>query len=299
MKKHIWMFGLICLLAPAVFAGCTASETRTESSGTAKGSYEQITPDQAKELMDNEVNYIFAHFIKNDENFTEEENEYVLKVANQDDVKEFHNRVTNEYNELMLGQPELLDYLGELGQQVDKAVGSELEAIGVAMAEQHVGEDDQPEGEGAPEASPAGDVVSPEPPVAVGPQYAVTTATVNVRGSDSEKADKIGKVASGARVQVQEVQINGWTRIVFEGQDGFIKSEYLSMEENTATSNVIGKVTATANINVRAAASSEAERLGLLSGGQTLELLSVEDGWCKVIYNGQIGYISAEYVTQE
>ena len=58
MKKHIWMFGLICLLAPAVFAGCTASETRTESSGTAKGSYEQITPDQAKELMDNEVNYI-------------------------------------------------------------------------------------------------------------------------------------------------------------------------------------------------------------------------------------------------
>ena len=95
------------------------------------------------------------------------------------------------------------------------------------------------------------------------------------------------------------MQINGWTRIVFEGKDGYIKSEYLQMEESAADLNIIGKVTATANINVRAAASSSAERLGLLSGGQTLELLAVEDGWCKVIYNGKVGYVSAEYVTQE
>ncbi len=239
-------------------------------------------------------------YIKNDENFTEEESQYVIRVANQDDVKDFHNRVTNEYNELMLAHPELLDYLGELSQQIDKAVGNELEAIGVAMAEQNVGEDGQSgEGEASGEPGQDGEPEVTEPPVASGPMYAVATTTVNVRGSDSEKADKLGKVANGARVQVQEVQINGWTRIVFEGKDGYIKSEYLQMEENAADLNVIGKVTATANINVRAAASSSADRLGLLSGGQSLELLAVEDGWCKVIYNGQVGYVSAEYVTQE
>ena len=238
-------------------------------------------------------------YIKNDVNFTEEENEYIIKVANQDDVKEFHNRVTNEYNELMLAQPELLDYLGELSGQIDKAVGNELEAIGVAMAEQNIGEDGQPGEENPEEPGQGNEAEVTEPPVASGPMYAVATTTVNVRSSDSEKADKLGKVANGTRVQVQEVQINGWTKIVFEGKDGYIKSEFLQMEESAADLEVIGKVTATANINVRAAASSGAERLGLLSGGQSLELLAVEDGWCKVKYNGQVGYVSAEYVTQE
>ena len=58
-------------------------------------------------------------------------------------------------------------------------------------------------------------------------------------------------------------------------------------------------MTATANINIRAAAGSGGERLGLLSEGQTLDLLAVEDGWCKVVYNGQVAYVSADYVTQE
>lgn len=238
-------------------------------------------------------------YIKNDENFTEEETQYIIKVANQDDVKDFHNHVTNEYNDLMLAQPELLDYLGELSKQIDKAVGNELEALGVAMAEQNIGEGQSGEGESQEEPGREGDTEGTEPPVVSGPRYAVATATVNVRESDSEKAERLGRVSNGARVQVQEVLINGWTKIVFEGKDGYIKSEFLQMEESASDLEVIGKVTATTNINIRAAASSNSERLGLLSGGQSLDLLAVEDGWCKVLYNGQVAYVSAEFVTQE
>lgn len=233
-------------------------------------------------------------YIKNDENFTEEENQYIMRVANQDDVKDFHNHVTNEYNELMLAQPELLDYLGELGAQLDKAVGDDLEALGVAMAEQNVGT--QPGGD---ESSQGENVEASGHSVVIGPGYAVAAATVNVRNSDSEKADKLGSVLNGARVQVKEVQINGWTKIVYEGKDGYIKSEFLKMEEDVADVKVTGKVTATTNLNVRAAASTSAERLGLLAAGKSLELLAVEDGWCKVLYNGQVAYVSAEFVTQE
>lgn len=238
-------------------------------------------------------------YIKNDENFTEEETQYIIKVANQDDVKDFHNHVTNEYNDLMLAQPELLDYLGELSKQIDKAVGNELEALGVAMAEQNIGEGQSGEGGSQEDPGREGGSEVTEPPVVSGPRYAVATATVNVRDSDSEKAERLGRVSNGARVQVQEVLINGWTKIVFEGKDGYIKSEFLQMEENASDLEVIGKVTATTNINIRAAASSNSNRLGLLSGGQSLELLAVEDGWCKVLYNGQVAYVSAEFVTRE
>jgi uncharacterized protein YgiM (DUF1202 family) len=80
-----------------------------------------------------------------------------------------------------------------------------------------------------------------------------------VRSSDSEQADKLGKVVGGTKVQVQEVRVNGWTKIVYEGGDGYIKSEYLQMEESAEGLETIGTVTANTNINVRSAASEEAE----------------------------------------
>ena len=43
----------------------------------------------------------------------------------------------------------------------------------------------------------------------------------------SEQADKLGKVEKGTRLQVQEVGANGWTKVFFEGRDGYIKSDYL------------------------------------------------------------------------
>ena len=68
--------------------------------------------------------------------------------------------------------------------------------------------------------------------------------------------------------------------------------------ESAAGQEVIGTVTATTNINVRASASQSAEKLGMLPGGESLELLAVEGEWCKVIFAGQIGYVKAEFVQQ-
>ena len=138
----------------------------------------------------------------------------------------------------------------------------------------------------------------PEAPAESGSQYASATTTVNVRSSDSEQADKLGKVVSGTKVQVQEVRVNGWTKIVFEGKDGYIKSEYLQMEESGEGQQTIGTVTAVENVRVRAGASEDAEQIGLLAGGESVELIANENGWCKVKYDGKVGYVKADYVTQ-
>ena len=62
-------------------------------------------------------------YIKNVNNFTEEEKEYIKAVNEQVDVVEFNNRVNVEYNELMTANPELFEYLGLLGSQVQVSVG--------------------------------------------------------------------------------------------------------------------------------------------------------------------------------
>lgn len=234
-------------------------------------------------------------YIKNEVNFTAEESEYIQSVAQQADVVEFNNRVNLEYNDLLREHPELLQYLDELNTHINVAVGERV-AQQEATASSAQAPDNQ---EGQEPAS--GEEGSQEPPVEsepTGPQYATATTTVNVRSSDSEQADKLGKVTGGETVQVQEVRVNGWTKIIFDGKDGYIKSEYLQMLESAAGAEVIGTVTASTNINVRASASETADRLGVLAGGETVDLLENLDGWCKIKYNNQIGYVKAEYVEQ-
>lgn len=231
-------------------------------------------------------------YIKRGEN-SEEVNDYIKTVSTQDDVVEFNNKITVEYNELMVDHPEVLQYISELDSQVSIAVGEKL-------ANQVAGDQNtDTSAEGGDQAADGQDTSAEgteQPAEEQGPQYVTTTTTVNVRSSDSEQADKLGKVAGGTKLQVLEQRANGWTKVDYEGKEGYIKTEFLQLAESTAGAETIGTVTATTNINVRASASETADRLGVLSGGDSAELVGTEGDWSKIRYNGQIGYVKSEYV---
>ena len=231
-------------------------------------------------------------YIKRGEN-SEEVNDYIKTVSTQDDVVEFNNKITVEYNELMVDHPEVLQYISELDSQVSIAVGEKL-------ANQVAGDQNtDTSAEGGDQAADGQDTSAEgteQPAEEQGPQYVTTTTTVNVRSSDSEQADKLGKVAGGTKLQVLEQRANGWTKVDYEGKEGYIKTEFLQLAESAAGAETIGTVTATTNINVRASASETADRLGVLSGGDSAELVGTEGDWSKIKYNGQVGYVKSEYV---
>ena len=231
-------------------------------------------------------------YIKRGEN-SGEVNDYIKKVSTQDDVVEFNNKITVEYNELMVDHPEVLQYISELDSQVSVAVGEKLanQVAGDQNTDASAEGGEQP-AEGQDTATEGGE----QPTEDQGPQYVTATTTVNVRSSDSEQADKLGKVTGGTKLQVLEQRPNGWTKVDYEGKEGYIKTEFLQAAESAAGAETIGTVTATTNINVRASASETADRLGVLSGGDSAELIGTEGDWSKIKYNGQIGYVKSEYV---
>ena len=234
-------------------------------------------------------------YIKTGEN-SDEVNQYIEEVMSQDDVVEFHNRVTVEYNDLVSAKPELLEYLSEMNSQISAAVGTRLALIN-AEETSEAGENAAGGGENSPvEATEGSDPASSVQPAENVVQYATASTTVNVRSSDSERADKLGKVTGGTRLQILEQKVNGWTKVLYDGKEGFIKSEFLEVAESANGLQSIGSVTATTNINVRASASETAEKLGVLIGGDTVDLYANENGWCKINYNGQVGYVKADYV---
>ena len=153
-----------------------------------------------------------------------------------------------------------------------------------------------------------------ETPVETVVQRVKATTTVNIRSSDSENADKIGKAQSGDEFDVIESKANGWIGISFEGGEGFIKGEYLEVvSETTVTADTDtntdtdttddqnmttnGYVTAKTTVNIRTAESETAEKAGVVYQGEKMELITKQaDGWCKIKYNGKVAYVKSEFV---
>ncbi len=218
---------------------------------------------------------------------SDKENEYISKVASQDDVKELNNKVNVEYNDIIIEHPEILDYLVELDTTVSTAVGEKIAEINATIEAQKQAEEAEKQAqEQETEDIPAEEVV----------QYATATTRVNVRASDSAQAERVGEAMQGEKFEVVEVLLNGWTKIIFNGSEAFIKSEYLSMVQSADSMQTIGMATAKSEVNVRSLPDVNSERVGALVEGDQLELVAVEDGWCTVKFEGTIAYVSADFI---
>lgn len=57
------------------------------------------------------------------------------------------------------------------------------------------------------------------------------------------------------------------------------------------------RVISSSRLNVRKAASTSAAILGTFNSGQEIEVISVNNGWAKVKFNGKTGYVSDKYIT--
>lgn len=138
--------------------------------------------------------------------------EYCKIVSVQDDVQDLSNTVNVKYNEIMESNTELAKFMDELGVQMKVDVGEEL-------AKAELPEQAQPEPESETESE------TEEPEEVVKTVKAITV--VNVRASDSEKADKVGKAEVGQEFTLLEEKANGWSKIQYEDKEAFIKSEFL------------------------------------------------------------------------
>lgn len=270
-----------------------------------------------------------AYYVCTDENGNSYINEgedntvvtnYIRDISLQDDVVDLNNRVAVEYNDLLENDEELTAFLADLSKRIDVSVGETLakvEAEAAAAANPEEAEADT-DSDGDADAAETEVVSETEDTTPVSTVKTVrATDVVNVRSSDSETADKVGKAQIGDEFTLLEEKGNGWSKITFEGNDAFIKSEFLETvsEEIAETSNTVNEpentnstatqaaagngdtVTVIENVNVRKSASETGEKLGLAYIGEKLELVMKQaDGWTKVKYNGQTGYVKSDYV---
>lgn len=255
------------------------------------------------------------YYINEDGEENDAELKYIREVNLQDDVVDLNNRASVAYNDMLAGDKELVDFLLDLNNEIDKNVGEAL------AREEGSGSDGDGTGEAADALVGGTEVAESDAPAEIVTKVKAVDV-VNIRTSDSETADKLGKAAVGDEFTLLEEKGNGWSKISYEGGEAYIKSEFLepseTMEadaagavedepsqetdtsaEQTDSSSVqtTGTVTVKENVRVRASASENGEKLGTAYVGEKLDVIMKQaDGWTKIKYNGKTAYVKSDYV---
>lgn len=229
---------------------------------------------------------------------------YIKDVTLQDDVVDLNNKVVVEYNDLLAEDEELSDFIAYLKEKINEDVGEILAQAETADTAQEAEAQEQETEEAQADEAQTDTVV----------KTVRATDVVNIRSSDSEEADKIGKAQIGEEFTLLEERGNGWSKIEYNGADAFIKSDYLEgVSEETveasaettqeqeaepdAAQTASGTVKVKESVRIRKSASTDGEVLGTAYAGEEYPLLMKQaDGWSKIEYKGQTAYVKSDYV---
>ncbi len=148
----------------------------------------------------------------------------------------------------------------------------------------------------------------------------ITASSLRMRSEPSLDASTITSIKKDVQVSVHD-ELDGWFKIVYNDMTGYVSAEYVAFtpaptenaepvempaepaevpaepaetveSEETSKSATIGGN----KVNFRTGPSTSSDVIEKLSEGVEVELVSTENGWCQIIYNGQTGYVSADYV---
>lgn len=125
----------------------------------------------------------------------------------------------------------------------------------------------------------------------------VTANALNVRDGSSISTKVIGSLKKGDTVTIVQKESNGWYKIKYGSGYGYISGFYLIITTEPTDIEQIGTVTARV-LNVRDRNSVNSKIIGSLNKGASITVIQKEsNGWYKIIYGSEEGYVSGSYLT--
>ncbi len=135
---------------------------------------------------------------------------------------------------------------------------------------------------------------------------------INLRKGRGTNTKIVAQISLGDKLKIYpSTKKNGWVKAVYKKKKGYVKMEYITTDrsdikgsadtdttDTVATALAVGeKITLTDSVNVRVSMSETADRVGLAYAGDTIEvIMSYAEGWTKVKWNGQTGYIKTDLI---
>lgn len=90
---------------------------------------------------------------------------------------------------------------------------------------------------------------------------------------------------------------SSWYKVAVDGKEGYVSGEYVRGTQTEDFSLGSAKIVCDTTVNFRSQPNTSCSVIASLSNGTVVSITGVSNGWFKATYNGQSGYISADYVS--
>ncbi len=236
-----------------------------------------------------------SYYLKDIGSLPQNMKDYITNIANQSDVQNLLAEVDKLYATNTESDPTLAAFMDSLQAKSESAAAKVRENGGTA------------------------EEVAEENSTDTGAEVRVkTTDAVRIRsGATTEEDNVIGKAAAGDTF-VRLSDDGEWSKIQYKDAEAYIKSEFLTTAEGdtvvggevqngeeeaapaaeeTASS---GKIKVNeGGIRIRSGASTDSSQIGSAYKDEVYEYTGESDGWYKINYKGQTGYIKGEFCTKQ
>ena len=210
---------------------------------------------------------------------------YIDEVCNSDEAKALMEQVETSFTAALQQDETLNQFVTKLREGADPTIPEETEPQTEETTQAETEAPQQDENTG-------GDSQQSEETV-----YA--SQTVNVRKSPSTDGEQAGQLYAGE--SIQRIGTEGeWSKVLFEGEECYIKSEFLTAEQTQAADDgfevVDEYVEALQNVRMRKSPSTEGEIVGTLDGGTEVHRIGYSEQWSRIQYNGETCYVASEFL---
>lgn len=123
----------------------------------------------------------------------------------------------------------------------------------------------------------------------------VKATSLNLRQQPSTDSPILATACSGECVVILG-QENGWYRVNYNLQEGYMSADYLTV--STVENAELGYGTVTGSgVNLRSGPSTSHARVGTASYGDKCYIIGLNQGWYKVLYGSITCYIRSDYLS--
>jgi cell wall-associated NlpC family hydrolase len=120
---------------------------------------------------------------------------------------------------------------------------------------------------------------------------------VNFRTSPSTSGSIIDLVKAGTTFEVLDQVNSYWVKANVNGQVGYLSTNYVKIDSSSPGSAAAGQGVVEKGVNFRTGPSTSSSVIGLVKAGTSFQIVEkVNSYWVKANINGQIGYLSTDYV---
>lgn len=126
----------------------------------------------------------------------------------------------------------------------------------------------------------------------------VTGSGLRLRSGPDTDSAILDTASQNDQVIVLEKASGDWYKVSFDSQIGYMSADYISLATVADATIGAGVVdTEDSSLRMRSGPSTDSSILCSIPDNTVVQIIGINNGWYKITYNGQTGYVSSNYVS--